>query len=58
MDEERRSVTAEGAAVMRARHQKRDGEPKSLDDLISARLVEPDSFQPRLELLKRLAAPM
>jgi hypothetical protein len=56
MDEERRSVTAEGAAVMRALHQKLDGEPKIRDDLISARLVEPDSYTPRLELLKRLPA--
>ena len=54
MEEERPSVTAEGAAVMRALHQKLDGEPKLLDDLISARLVEPDSYDPRLELLKRL----
>ena len=35
MDEERRSVTAESAAVMRALHQKVDGEPKVLDDPIT-----------------------
>ena len=32
MDDERPSVTAEGAAVMRALHQKLDDDPKILDD--------------------------
>ena len=35
MNEERPSVTAEGAAVMRAIHQTIDDEPKILDDPIS-----------------------
>jgi methyltransferase (TIGR00027 family) len=47
MDEERPSVTAEGAAVMRVLHQQLDDEPKILDDPISPRLVE---------LLERLPA--
>jgi methyltransferase (TIGR00027 family) len=58
MDEERRSVTAESAAVMRALHQKVDGEPKVLDDPISVRLVDPhsDFYRARVELLERLPA--
>jgi O-methyltransferase involved in polyketide biosynthesis len=43
MDDERPSVTAEGAAVMRALHQKLDDDPKILDDPISARLVDEHS---------------
>ena len=56
MDEERPSVTAEYAAVMRATHQTLDGEPKILDDPISPRLVDAcgDFYKSRLELLSRL----
>jgi methyltransferase (TIGR00027 family) len=59
MDEERPSATAEGAAVMRVLHQKLDGEPKILDDPISARLIDPHSgaYSSRVELLERLPAP-
>ncbi len=59
MDEERPSVTAEGAAVMRALHHLLHGEPKILDDPISPRLVDTrsDFYRSRLELLKRLPAP-
>jgi methyltransferase (TIGR00027 family) len=59
MDEERPSVTAEGAAVMRALHQTLDDEPKILDDPISPRLVHAhsDFYQSRLKLLERLPAP-
>jgi methyltransferase (TIGR00027 family) len=59
MDEERPSVTAEGAAVMRALHQTLDDEPKILDDPISPRLVDAhsDFYQSRLKLLERLPAP-
>ena len=59
MDEERPSVTAEGAAVMRAIHQTFDGEPKILDDPISVRLVDAQSDidKSRLELLELLPAP-
>jgi methyltransferase (TIGR00027 family) len=59
MDEERPSVTAEGAAVMRALHQRLDDEPKILDDPISPRLVDEQSdfYRSRLELLERLPAP-
>src|SRR6185437_6320960 len=56
MDEELPSVTAEGAAVMRALHQTLDDEPKILDDPISPRLVDAhsDFYQSRLKLLERL----
>jgi methyltransferase (TIGR00027 family) len=59
MDEERPSVTAEGAAVMRALHQTLDDEPKILDDPISPRLVDThsDFYQSRLKLLELLPAP-
>jgi methyltransferase (TIGR00027 family) len=59
MDEERPSVTAEGAAVMRALHQALDQEPKILDDPISPRLVDihGDFYQARLKLLERLPEP-
>jgi len=40
---ERPSVTAGGAAMMRALRQKLDGEPKILDDPISTRLVDEQS---------------
>jgi O-methyltransferase involved in polyketide biosynthesis len=40
MDDERPSLTAEGAAVMRALHQQLDGDPKILDDPVAARLVD------------------
>jgi methyltransferase (TIGR00027 family) len=58
MDEERPSVTAEGAAAMRALHQTLDAEPKILDDPISPRLVDThsDFYQSRLKLLERLPA--
>ena len=53
MDDERPSLTAEGAAVMRALHQQLDGDPKILDDPVAARLVDhsSDFYQSRLELL-------
>src|SRR5262249_30725707 len=56
MDEERPSVTAEGAAVMRALHQTHDAEPKILNDPISTLLVDTrsDFYRSRLELLARL----
>ena len=56
MDEERPSVTAEGAAVMRTIHQMFDGEPKILDDPISPRLIDTQSdfYKSRIELLERL----
>jgi Leucine carboxyl methyltransferase len=59
VDEERPSVTAEGAAVMRALHQTLDDEPKILDDPISPRLVDThsDFYQSRLKLLELLPAP-
>jgi methyltransferase (TIGR00027 family) len=58
MDEERPSVTAEGAAVMRALHQTLDDEPKILEDPISPRLVDQhsDFYQSRLKLLELLPA--
>jgi hypothetical protein len=40
MDEDRPSVTAQGAAAMRALHQTHDAEPKILDDPISTLLVD------------------
>jgi O-methyltransferase involved in polyketide biosynthesis len=59
VDDERPSVTAEGAAVMRALHQKLDDDPKILDDPVTPRLVDPrsDFYQSRLELLERLPVP-
>src|ERR1700736_506104 len=59
MDEERPSVTAEGAAVMRVLHQKLDDEPKILDDPITPRLVDvhSDFYKSRVELLEHLPAP-
>ena len=56
MEEERPSVTAERAAVMRAIHQTHDGQPKILDDPISPRLIDTQSdiYKTRLELLDRL----
>jgi methyltransferase (TIGR00027 family) len=59
MDDERPSLTAEGAAVMRALHQQLDGDPKILDDPVAARLVDrrSDFYQSRLELLARLPVP-
>jgi methyltransferase (TIGR00027 family) len=59
VDDERPSVTAEGAAVMRALHQKLGGDPKILDDPVALRLVDPhsDFYQSRLELLERLPVP-
>src|SRR5262249_39561033 len=59
MDEERPSLTAEGAAEMRALHQTIDGEPKILDDPISVRLVDPpsDSYWSRVERLERMPEP-
>jgi methyltransferase (TIGR00027 family) len=58
MDEERPSLTAEGAAVMRTIHQTLDGRPKILDDPISPRLIDrqSDFYKSRLELLERLPA--
>jgi hypothetical protein len=58
MDEEHPSITAEGAAVMRALHQTLDDEPKSLDDPISPRLVDSNGefYQSRLKLLELLPA--
>jgi methyltransferase (TIGR00027 family) len=59
MDDERPSLTPEGAAVMRALHQQLDGDPKILDDPVAARLVDhsSDFYQSRLELLARLPVP-
>jgi methyltransferase (TIGR00027 family) len=59
MEEERPSLTAEGAAVMRVLHQQQDDEPKILEDPVSQRLVDPNSdfYRSRLELLERLPAP-
>lgn len=53
MDEGRPSSTAEGAAIMRALHQKLDGEPKILDDPISPLLVDEQSeaYRARLDFL-------
>jgi methyltransferase (TIGR00027 family) len=58
MDEERPSLTAEGAAVMRALHQTPLHDPKILNDPISVRLVDPlsDFYKSRVELLERLPA--
>jgi methyltransferase (TIGR00027 family) len=59
MDEERRSLTAEGAAIMRAMHQTPDHDPKILEDPISPRLVDAngDAYKARIEFLDRLPAP-
>jgi methyltransferase (TIGR00027 family) len=59
MDEERPSVTALGAAIMRALHQTRDHDPKVLDDRIVPQLVDPESefYRMRVEFLKRLPLP-
>jgi len=59
MDEERPSITAEGAAVMRALHQTLDDEPKILEDPISVRLVDAQSdfYRSRIELLEGLPEP-
>lgn len=59
MDEERPSLTAEGAAVMRAIHQTDDGHPKILEDPISPRLIDThnDFYKTRLQLLERLPEP-
>lgn len=56
METEHPSRTAEGAAIMRALHQKLDGDAKILDDPVAPRLVDPhsDFYQSRLELLERL----
>src|SRR5450755_3917709 len=56
MDEERPSLTAEGAAVMRALHQAPSHDPKILSDPISVRLVDPlsDFYKSRVDLLERL----
>jgi O-methyltransferase involved in polyketide biosynthesis len=56
MDEERPSVTAEGAAVMRTIHQILFGGPKILNDPISPRLIDTQSdfYKSWLELLERL----
>jgi methyltransferase (TIGR00027 family) len=43
MDVERPSVTARGAAIMRALHQTRDHDPQILKDPIALRLVDPQS---------------
>lgn len=43
MDEERPSRTAEGAAILRALHQRLDAEPKILNDPIAVRLVDTSS---------------
>ncbi len=43
MDEECPSRTAEGAAILRALHQRLDAEPKILNDPIAVRLVDPSS---------------
>jgi O-methyltransferase involved in polyketide biosynthesis len=59
MDEERASLTAEDAAVMRAIHQTNDDQPKILDDPISPRLIDTQSdfYKTRLVLLERLPSP-
>jgi hypothetical protein len=58
-DEERPSITAEGAAVMHAIHQALDGSSKILDDPVSPLLVDARSgiYKLRLELLDRLPEP-
>jgi O-methyltransferase involved in polyketide biosynthesis len=59
MEEERPSLTAEGAAVTRALHQRHDDDPKILEDPVSPRLVDPksDFYRTRLELLEHLPVP-
>src|SRR6266566_3326265 len=59
MEEERPSVTAQGAAIMRALHQTHDHDSKILDDPIAPLLVEPQSefYKSRIELLERLPLP-
>ena len=56
MDQETPSSTAEGAAIMRALHQKLDGEPKILDDPISPQLVDErsEAYRSRLDFLARI----
>jgi O-methyltransferase involved in polyketide biosynthesis len=53
MDEERPSLTAEGAAVVRAIHQAFDREPKILGDPISVHFVDEqgDIYKSTLEEL-------
>ncbi len=59
MNEERPSVTALGAAIMRALHQTRDHDPQILEDPIAPRLIDPQSdfYRSRVELLERLPEP-
>jgi methyltransferase (TIGR00027 family) len=59
MEEERPSVTAEGAAAMRALHQIADDELKILNDSIAVRLVDLKGvfFRTRLEVLELLPGP-
>jgi methyltransferase (TIGR00027 family) len=56
MEQGRPSLTAVGAAVMRALHQTLDGDPKILDDPIAPRLIDQqdDFYKSRVELLERL----
>jgi methyltransferase (TIGR00027 family) len=59
MDEERPSVTALGAAIMRALHQTPDHYPQILEDPIAPRLVDPQSefYRSRGEVLTRFPQP-
>jgi hypothetical protein len=59
MEEGHPSVTAEGAAVMRALHQTPDHDPKILDDPVSVRLVDTQSdfYRSRLDHLRQLPTP-
>jgi methyltransferase (TIGR00027 family) len=60
MNEDRPSLTAEGALIMRALHQMLDDDPKILDDPIAPRLIdrEGELYKSRLELLERLPLPL
>lgn len=56
MEEERPSLTAEGAAVMRVVYQEQDDDPKILEDPVAPKLVDlnSDFYRTRLELLQHL----
>jgi methyltransferase (TIGR00027 family) len=58
MEEERPSLTAEGAALMRVIHQQQDDEPKILEDPVTPRLFDlnSDFYRSRLKLLEELPA--
>jgi O-methyltransferase involved in polyketide biosynthesis len=58
MEEDRRSRSAEGAAILRALHQTLDAEPKILNDPIAVRLVDPSSdvYKPYVQSLEEMPA--